>query len=50
MVLQKQKMYKLLAEAVKTDETVAKAVEEYVERAVENADVENYNLLTHKQK
>ena len=34
----------VLAEAVKTDKTVAKAVEEYVERAVENADVENYTL------
>ena len=34
----------VLAKAVKTDKTVAKAVEEYVERAVENADVENYTL------
>ena len=34
----------VLAEAVKTDKTVAKAVEEYVERAVQNADVENYTL------
>ena len=34
----------VIAEAVKTDETVAKAVEEYVERAVENADIEDYNL------
>ena len=34
----------VIAEAVKTDETVAQAVEEYVERAVENADVEDYTL------
>lgn len=34
----------IIAEAVKEDEAVAKAVEEYVERAVENADVENYTL------
>jgi len=34
----------VLAKAVKTDKTVAKAVEEYVERAVQNADVENYTL------
>ena len=34
----------IIAEAVKEDETVAQAVEEYVERAVENADVENYTL------
>ena len=31
-------------EAVQEDEVVAEAVEEYVERAVENADVENYTL------
>tara|TARA_Y100000592_G_scaffold46583_1_gene73976 strand:- start:31137 stop:33026 length:1890 start_codon:yes stop_codon:yes gene_type:complete len=34
----------IIAEAVKQDDTVAQAVEEYVERAVENADVENYTL------
>jgi len=34
----------IIAEAVKEDEVVAEAVEEYVERAVENADVEDYNL------
>ena len=34
----------IIAEAVKEDEAVAEAVEEYVERAVENADVEDYNL------
>ncbi len=34
----------IIAEAVKEDEVVAEAVEEYVERAVENADVENYTL------
>ena len=34
----------VIAEAVKTDKTVAKAVEEYVERVVENADIEDYNL------
>ena len=34
----------IIAEAVKEDEIVAEAVEEYVERAVENADVENYTL------
>jgi len=34
----------IIAEAVKEDEVVAKAVEEYVERAVKNADVENYTL------
>ncbi len=34
----------IIAEAVKNDEVVAEAVEEYVERAVENADVENYTL------
>jgi len=34
----------IIAEAVKDDEIVAEAVEEYVERAVENADVENYTL------
>ena len=34
----------IIAEVVKTDEVVAEAVEVYVERAVENADVENYTL------
>jgi len=34
----------IISEAVKEDEIVAEAVEEYVERAVENADVENYTL------
>ena len=34
----------IIAEAVKTDEVVAEAVEEYVERSVKNADVENYTL------
>lgn len=34
----------IIAEAVKEDEAVAEAVEEYVERAVENANVEDYNL------
>jgi len=34
----------IIAEAVKQDDTIAQAVEEYVERAVENADVENYTL------
>ena len=34
----------IIAEAVKTDEVVAEAVEVFVERAVENADVENYTL------
>jgi hypothetical protein len=34
----------VIAEAVKSDEAVAEAVEVYVERAVENADVEDYNL------
>ena len=34
----------IIAEAVKEDEIVAEAVEEYVERAVANADVENYTL------
>ena len=34
----------IIAEAVKEDKVVAEAVEEYVERAVENADVENYTL------
>jgi len=34
----------IIAEAVKEDEAVAEAVQEYVERAVENADVEDYNL------
>jgi hypothetical protein len=44
-VLQVQKEdVEIIAEAVKEDEVVAVAVEEYVERAVENADVENYTL------
>jgi hypothetical protein len=34
----------IIAEAVKKDEVVAEAVEVYVERAVKNADVENYTL------
>ena len=34
----------IIAEAVKSDTVVAEAVEEYVERAVENADVEDYTL------
>ena len=34
----------IIADAVKDDEVIAEAVEEYVERAVENADVENYTL------
>ena len=34
----------IIAEAIQEDEVVAEAVEEYVERAVENADVEDYNL------
>ena len=34
----------LIAESVKDDVIVAEAVEEYVERAVENAEVENYTL------
>ena len=34
----------IIAEAVKTDEVVAEAVEVYVERAIENKDVENYTL------
>ena len=34
----------IVAEAIKSDEVVAEAVEEYVERAVENADVEDYTL------
>ena len=34
----------IVAEAVKTDENVAQAVDEFVERAVENKDVENYTL------
>ncbi len=34
----------IIAETIKTDEVVAEAVEEYVERAVKNADVENYTL------
>jgi hypothetical protein len=34
----------IIAEAIKEDEIVAEAVEEYVERAVENKDVENYTL------
>jgi hypothetical protein len=34
----------IIAESVKDDEVIAEAVEEYIERAVENADVENYTL------
>ena len=34
----------IIAEAVKSDENVAQAVDEFVERAVENKDVENYTL------
>ena len=34
----------IVAEAIRTDEVVAEAVEVYVERAVENSDVENYTL------
>jgi hypothetical protein len=34
----------IIAEAVQSDVLVAEAVEEYVERAVENADVEDYTL------
>ena len=34
----------IVAEAIKSDQVVAEAVEEYVERAVENADVEDYTL------
>jgi len=34
----------IIADAVKDDEVIAEAVEEYVERAVANADVENYTL------
>ena len=34
----------IIAEIAAKDETVAEAVSEYVERAVENADVENYTL------
>ena len=34
----------LIAESIKDDEVIAEAVEEYVERAVENANVENYTL------
>ena len=34
----------IVAEAIKSDEVVAEAVEEYVERAVKNTDVENYTL------
>ena len=34
----------IVAEAIKSDEVVAEAVEEYVERAVDNADVEDYTL------
>jgi hypothetical protein len=35
---------KIIAEAVKTNKVVAKAVEVYVERAIENKNVENYTL------
>jgi hypothetical protein len=34
----------IIAESVKDDEVIAEAVEEYVERAVDNSDVENYTL------
>ena len=34
----------IIADAVKDDEVIAEAVEEYVARAVENTDVENYTL------
>jgi hypothetical protein len=34
----------IIAEAVKDDEVIAEAIEEYVARAVENTDVENYTL------
>jgi hypothetical protein len=34
----------IIAEAVKTNEVVAEAVEVFVERAVENKDIENYTL------
>jgi len=34
----------IIAEAVKEDEAVAQAVDEFVERAVENKDVEDYTL------
>ena len=34
----------IIAEAIKDDEVIAEAVEEYVARAVENTDVENYTL------
>ncbi len=34
----------IIAESVKDDEVIAEAVEEYVERAVQNANVENYTL------
>jgi len=34
----------IIAESVKDDEVIAEAVEEYVARAVENTDVENYTL------
>jgi len=34
----------IIAETIKDDEIIAEAVEEYVERAVENKDVENYTL------
>jgi hypothetical protein len=34
----------IIAEAVKEDQSVAKAVDEFVERAVENKDVEDYTL------
>ena len=34
----------IIAESIKDDVVIAEAVEEYVERAVQNADVENYTL------
>ena len=37
-------MLRFIAEIASEEEAVAEAVSEYVERAVENADVENYTL------
>jgi len=34
----------IIAESIKSDEVIAEAVEEYIERAVDNSDVENYTL------
>ena len=42
--LEKSDDVAVIAEAVKSDEAVAEAVDVFVERAVENADVEDYNL------